>query len=169
MARSLTQLHRVYTELKPSTMSATELGGDDVVAGEEPEYEEKLDEAPRSILMGMMRQLKVGMDLSRITLPAFILEPRSFLEKCSDFMSHGHHILKYHTLYVFSAYLQEQSNFILSDDQCYIRAFLQGLIFFLVASISLCDTPDPMQRMLSVIRWYLSSWHLKPPVFACRS
>jgi hypothetical protein len=75
-------------------MSA-EPAGDDVVAGEEPEYEEKLDEAPKSILMGMMRQLKVGMDLSRITLPAFILEPRSFLEKCSDFMSHGHHLLRY--------------------------------------------------------------------------
>lgn len=65
------------------------------MVGEEPEYEEKLDEAPKSILMGMMRQLKVGMDLSRITLPAFILEPRSFLEKCSDFMSHGQHLLRY--------------------------------------------------------------------------
>jgi hypothetical protein len=76
-------------------MSAADQAGDDVVVGEEPEYEEKLDEAPKSILMGMMRQLKVGMDLSRITLPAFILEPRSFLEKCSDFMSHGHHLLRY--------------------------------------------------------------------------
>jgi hypothetical protein len=67
---------------------------DDVVAGEEPEYEEKLDEAPKSILLGMMRQLKSGMDLSRVTLPTFILEPRSFLEKCSDFMAHGSMILE---------------------------------------------------------------------------
>ena len=57
------------------------MSSSDVVAGEEPEYEEKLDEAPKSILMGMIKQLKVGMGLSRITLPAFILEPRSFLEK----------------------------------------------------------------------------------------
>mmetsp|Transcript_10311 Transcript_10311/g.25039 ORF Transcript_10311/g.25039 Transcript_10311/m.25039 type:complete len:296 (+) Transcript_10311:255-1142(+) len=65
----------------------------DVKLGEEPEYEEKLDEAPKSILLGMMRQLKSGMDLSRVTLPTFILEPRSFLEKCSDFMAHGSIIL----------------------------------------------------------------------------
>ena len=71
------------------------MSSSDVVAGEEPEYEEKLDEAPKSILMGMIKQLKVGMDLSRITLPAFILEPRSFLEKCADFMTHGTHILEY--------------------------------------------------------------------------
>mmetsp|Transcript_15582 Transcript_15582/g.30766 ORF Transcript_15582/g.30766 Transcript_15582/m.30766 type:complete len:414 (-) Transcript_15582:54-1295(-) len=67
--------------------------GGDVKLGEEPEYEEKLDEAPKSILLGMMRQLKSGMDLSRVTLPTFILEPRSFLEKCSDFMAHGAIIL----------------------------------------------------------------------------
>lgn len=70
-------------------MSAEEL----VVAGEEPAYEEVLDEQPKSILLGMMRQLKSGMDLSRVTLPTFILEPRSFLEKCSDFMAHGSLIL----------------------------------------------------------------------------
>lgn len=62
---------------------------DDAGIGEEPEYEEKLDEKPKSILMSMIRQLKTGMDLSKVTLPTFILEPRSFLEKCSDFMLHG--------------------------------------------------------------------------------
>lgn len=62
--------------------------------GEEPEYEEKLDDAPKSILLSMMRQLTTGMDLSRVTLPTFILEPRSFLEKCSDFMCHGSLILE---------------------------------------------------------------------------
>lgn len=60
----------------------------DLVVGEEPDYEEKLDEAPKSILLNMMKQLKPGMDLSRVTLPTFILEPRSFLEKFADFMSH---------------------------------------------------------------------------------
>jgi len=67
--------------------------GGDVVVGEEPEYEEKLDEQPKSILLSMMKQLKTGMDLSKVTLPTFILEPRSFLEKCSDFMAHGSIIL----------------------------------------------------------------------------
>ena len=132
------------------SMSA-EPAGEDVVAGEEPEYEEKLDEAPKSILMGMMRQLKVGMDLSRITLPAFILEPRSFLEKCSDFMSHGHHLLRYNARTNFRT-----SNFIsklLNKEQ------MKNIYFR-----RLSDTPDPTQRMLAIVRWYLSSWHLKPPV-----
>ena len=63
--------------------------------GEEPDYEEKLDEAPKSILLGMMKQLKPGMDLSRVTLPTFILEPRSFLEKFSDFMAHSSILVGY--------------------------------------------------------------------------
>ncbi|EKX44699.1 hypothetical protein GUITHDRAFT_163527 [Guillardia theta CCMP2712] len=96
-------------------------GEADVVAGEEPEYEEKLDEQPKSILMAMIRQLKTGMDLSRVTLPTFILEPRSFLEKCSDFMAHGR----------------------------------------LIQDIA--TTSDPLERFLTVTRWYLCGWHFKPP------
>ena len=68
---------------------------DEVSVGEEPEYEEKLDEKPRSILMAMIGQLKSGMDLSRVTLPTFILEPRSFLEKGADNMAHGKIIASY--------------------------------------------------------------------------
>ncbi|KAK9762672.1 Oxysterol-binding protein OBPa [Basidiobolus ranarum] len=52
------------------------------------EHKEVLDEEPRSILMGIISQLSRGMDLSRVTLPVFVLEPRSFLEKITDFMSH---------------------------------------------------------------------------------
>lgn len=65
------------------------MSADDAGIGEEPEYEEKLDEKPKSILLSMIRQLKTGMDLSKVTLPTFILEPRSFLEKFSDSMLHG--------------------------------------------------------------------------------
>jgi hypothetical protein len=139
-------------------MSA-EPAGDDVVVGEEPEYEEKLDEAPKSILMGMMRQLKVGMDLSRITLPAFILEPRSFLEKCSDFMSHGHHLLRYGTCALISIQLNSFPKKITS-------IIVWDFIKFIVGRLS--EVQDPTQRMLAITRWYLSSWHLKPPVFTCR-
>ncbi|KAK9766304.1 Oxysterol-binding protein OBPa [Basidiobolus ranarum] len=52
------------------------------------EHKEVLDDEPRSILMGIISQLSRGTDLSRVTLPVFILEPRSFLEKVTDFMSH---------------------------------------------------------------------------------
>lgn len=31
---------------------------------------------------------RVGMDLSRVTFPTFVLEPRSMLERITDFMSH---------------------------------------------------------------------------------
>ena len=65
------------------------MASDEVGIGEEPDYEEKLDDKPKSIMMSMIKQLKTGMDLSKVTLPTFILEPRSFLEKGSDFMLHG--------------------------------------------------------------------------------
>ncbi|ORX92126.1 Oxysterol-binding protein [Basidiobolus meristosporus CBS 931.73] len=52
------------------------------------EHKEVLDDEPRSILLGIISQLTRGTDLSRVTLPVFILEPRSFLEKVTDFMSH---------------------------------------------------------------------------------
>ncbi|KAJ2252666.1 Oxysterol-binding protein OBPa [Coemansia sp. RSA 455] len=50
--------------------------------------EEELDEEPRSIILSMIGQLRKDMDLSRITFPTFVLEPRSFTERVTDFMSH---------------------------------------------------------------------------------
>ncbi|KAI3647177.1 hypothetical protein MP228_007398 [Amoeboaphelidium protococcarum] len=49
---------------------------------------EVLDDEPRSILLGLISQLTKGMDLHRVTLPTFVLEPRSMLERITDFMSH---------------------------------------------------------------------------------
>ena len=56
---------------------------------------EVLDEEPRSILLGLISQLRKGMDLHRVTLPTFVLEPRSMLERITDFMSHPELILRY--------------------------------------------------------------------------
>ena len=39
-------------------------------------------------LQHVIKQLKPGMELSKVTLPVFILEPRSFLEKPTDFFNH---------------------------------------------------------------------------------
>lgn len=50
--------------------------------------EEELDDEPRSIILSMIGQLRKDMDLSRITFPTFVLEPRSFTERVTDFMSH---------------------------------------------------------------------------------
>ncbi|KAI8359723.1 hypothetical protein B0O80DRAFT_381915 [Mortierella sp. GBAus27b] len=49
---------------------------------------EIVDEGNRSILMDIISQLSKGGDLHRITLPTFVLEPRSMLERITDFMSH---------------------------------------------------------------------------------
>ena len=38
--------------------------------------------------MGIIKQLASGADLHRVTLPTFVLEPRSMLERITDFMSH---------------------------------------------------------------------------------
>jgi len=44
--------------------------------------------ANRSIIMHMMSQVRVGMDLTKIVLPTFILEKRSLLEMYADFLAH---------------------------------------------------------------------------------
>ncbi len=31
---------------------------------------------------------RIGMDLSKVSFPTFVLEPRSMLERITDFMSH---------------------------------------------------------------------------------
>lgn len=55
---------------------------------------EVLEDDNRSIIMGLISQLRKGTDLSRVTLPTFVLEPRSLLEKLSDFMSHPDLVIK---------------------------------------------------------------------------
>ncbi|KAI9321224.1 hypothetical protein BX666DRAFT_1899849 [Dichotomocladium elegans] len=60
----------------------------------DPNNSEELEEGSRSILLGIASQLTKGMDLHRVTLPTFVLEPRSMLERITDFMSHPELILK---------------------------------------------------------------------------
>ncbi len=38
--------------------------------------------------MHLLKQVRPGMDLSKVVLPTFILEPRSLLEKLSDYYYH---------------------------------------------------------------------------------
>lgn len=42
---------------------------------------EELDEESGNILLSLIGQLRIGMDLSKVTLPTFCLEPRSMLER----------------------------------------------------------------------------------------
>ncbi|KAL0963342.1 hypothetical protein UPYG_G00305010 [Umbra pygmaea] len=45
-------------------------------------------EDQRSIILHLLSQLKLGMDLTRVVLPTFILEKRSLLEMYANFMAH---------------------------------------------------------------------------------
>ncbi|KAI0935688.1 hypothetical protein AcV5_004037 [Taiwanofungus camphoratus] len=54
----------------------------------EPDDTSILDEKEGSIITSLISQLRVGMDLSKVTFPTFVLEPRSMLERITDFMSH---------------------------------------------------------------------------------
>ena len=62
------------------------------------EYSEKeyVDEEPRNVILGMLSQLKKGMDLHKVAFPTFVLEPRSMLERITDFVSHPHLIIEYY-------------------------------------------------------------------------
>ncbi|KAI9724606.1 MAG: hypothetical protein M1828_003629 [Chrysothrix sp. TS-e1954] len=83
--------------------------------------EEMVDEDQGNVLSHIIAQLRPGADLSRITLPTFILEPRSMLERITNFMAHPE------------------------------------------LMIPMPEIDDPVQRFISVVSFYLSGWHIKPP------
>ncbi|XP_066297769.1 oxysterol-binding protein-related protein 9-like isoform X7 [Branchiostoma lanceolatum] len=71
----------------------------------------------QSVITHLLSQVKLGMDLTKVVLPTFILEKRSLLEMYADFFAHPD---------LFS---------------------------------SIPDFEDPKDRMIQVIRWYLSAFH----------
>ncbi|KAM4698458.1 oxysterol-binding protein-related protein 11 [Rhinophrynus dorsalis] len=74
------ELTREPEEINPEdeVEDASELSEDDLGAVEEQ----------RSVILHLLSQLKLGMDLTRVVLPTFILEKRSLLEMYADFLSH---------------------------------------------------------------------------------
>ena len=47
--------------------------------------DDQVDDTKKSIILDLISQLRQGTDLHKITLPTFILEPRSMCERLSDF------------------------------------------------------------------------------------
>jgi oxysterol-binding protein-related protein 9/10/11 len=41
-----------------------------------------------SLISHLLSQLRIGMDLTKVVLPTFILEKRSLLEMYADFLAH---------------------------------------------------------------------------------
>ncbi|NWJ11112.1 OSB10 protein, partial [Crypturellus undulatus] len=80
--------------LQPSTEvshSASELIlVEDEMTDTEDNEEEDLGvmDDQRSVILHLISQLKLGMDLTRVVLPTFILEKRSLLEMYANFMAH---------------------------------------------------------------------------------
>ncbi|KAJ5694448.1 hypothetical protein N7536_004860 [Penicillium majusculum] len=74
-----------------------------------------------NVLSHIISQLRPGADLSRVVLPTFILEPRSMLERITNFMAHPETLLPMSAI------------------------------------------EDPVERFISVVKFYLSGWHIKPP------
>ncbi|KAI4627145.1 uncharacterized protein J4E87_004487 [Alternaria ethzedia] len=64
-------------------------GGDETTK----EDETVMDSEQGSMLSHIISQLRPGADLSRVTLPTFILEPRSMLERITNFMAHPETLL----------------------------------------------------------------------------
>uniref|UniRef100_A0A665UEG9 Oxysterol-binding protein n=1 Tax=Echeneis naucrates TaxID=173247 RepID=A0A665UEG9_ECHNA len=58
------------------------------MAGEASQVE-TVSEENKGLIWGLLKQLRPGMDLSKVVLPTFILEPRSFLDKLSDYYYHA--------------------------------------------------------------------------------
>lgn len=58
-----------------------------VQQGEACQTEEVADEY-KGLIWSLVKQVRPGMDLSKVALPTFILEPRSFLDKLSDYYYH---------------------------------------------------------------------------------
>ncbi|CAL4059523.1 unnamed protein product, partial [Meganyctiphanes norvegica] len=50
---------------------------------------EELEEENKSLIWFLLKQVRPGMDLAKVVLPTFILEPRSFLDKLSDYYYHA--------------------------------------------------------------------------------
>ncbi|KAJ8406505.1 hypothetical protein AAFF_G00300790 [Aldrovandia affinis] len=62
-------------------------------AGEASQVE-TVSEENKSLIWTLLKQLRPGMDLSKVVLPTFILEPRSFLDKLSDYYYHADFLSK---------------------------------------------------------------------------
>uniref|UniRef100_UPI00398EE830 oxysterol-binding protein-related protein 10 isoform X1 n=1 Tax=Pristiophorus japonicus TaxID=55135 RepID=UPI00398EE830 len=77
---------------QPSELQNPEvINPEDEITDGEDNVEEDLGvmDDQRSVILHLLSQLKLGMDLTRVVLPTFILEKRSLLEMYANFMAHA--------------------------------------------------------------------------------
>ncbi|KAI0199093.1 Oxysterol-binding protein [Astrocystis sublimbata] len=107
----LSRRHRAQSNASSADGSAGEADSDTSIM--EPDQ--------GNVLTHIISQLRPGADLSRVVLPTFILEPRSMLERITNFMCHPEMLL------------------------------------------DIPELEDPVDRFVSVVKFYLSGWHIRPP------
>ncbi|XP_039617821.1 oxysterol-binding protein-related protein 8 isoform X2 [Polypterus senegalus] len=66
-----------------------EQGPEELGEAGEASQTETVSEENKSLIWTLLKQVRPGMDLSKVVLPTFILEPRSFLDKLSDYYYHA--------------------------------------------------------------------------------
>ncbi|XP_056460285.1 oxysterol-binding protein-related protein 9 isoform X5 [Gadus chalcogrammus] len=101
------------SSMSNGTTDADQFDNDD----RDDEGEGESVEEHKSVIMHLLSQVRLGMDLTKVVLPTFILERRSLLEMYADFFAHP-------DLFV-----------------------------------SIAEQPEPRERMVQVVKWYLSAFH----------
>ncbi|XP_027857490.1 oxysterol-binding protein-related protein 5 isoform X1 [Xiphophorus couchianus] len=73
----------------PQATAYVEQSTEEMAEAGEATQVETVSEENKGLIWGLLKQLRPGMDLSKVVLPTFILEPRSFLDKLSDYYYHA--------------------------------------------------------------------------------
>uniref|UniRef100_G3PAN9 Oxysterol-binding protein n=1 Tax=Gasterosteus aculeatus aculeatus TaxID=481459 RepID=G3PAN9_GASAC len=73
----------------PQATAYVEQSAEEMAEAGEASQVETVSEENKGLIWSLLKQLRPGMDLSKVVLPTFILEPRSFLDKLSDYYYHA--------------------------------------------------------------------------------
>uniref|UniRef100_A0A8C4TMQ5 Oxysterol-binding protein n=1 Tax=Erpetoichthys calabaricus TaxID=27687 RepID=A0A8C4TMQ5_ERPCA len=90
-----TDQSEIQTDLSPDVVSTIYNEQTEEEMAGETSQTETVSEENKGLIWTLLKQLRPGMDLSRVVLPTFILEPRSFLDKLSDYYYHANFLSEY--------------------------------------------------------------------------
>ncbi|XP_034084204.1 oxysterol-binding protein-related protein 10-like isoform X3 [Gymnodraco acuticeps] len=82
------QTHKDPSEGQSSSPETLDLSDETTDTEDHEEEDLGVLDDQRNIMLHLLSQLKLGMDLTRVVLPTFILEKRSLLEMYANFMAH---------------------------------------------------------------------------------
>lgn len=93
--------------------------------------------------MHIISQLRPGADLSRVVLPTFILEPRSMLERVTKYAPRTN---------LPCMLMFQELTVLVCSFMCHPEMLLP-----------IPELNDPTERFVSVVKFYLTGWHIRPP------